>query len=518
MSPPGGGQLFANHKGWGALANELRVRILGQLDATDLVSCIQVAQAFKTLVDETPSLRYKLLLHATGMRDAPPGGSSVSKRLASLAEYERTWKEGNIPIRRQPNWSRQWGGHWGGGLFITLDRDQFQLDIRRSASFFSGVPEKVWTVDLSEFSEQDEEGSDLEVNLDLESSRSYHHIVDLAQDLLVLMVLPENDPEEYPECYVLSLSQNGATHPLAARRQLYDGSSLGFSNPQADLEIVGDLVGCTVVGMDICMSVYNWKTGQPLWFDSELDDFGDINEMEYHTRCHILDSTHLLKISKYDLTVHRMERGPDGQPACILGMPTLAEGFVASYCSSSIQRPPETPDCSPHFECDPSLTVLVVEYDVRHESSGQNKAMLVLVVPITTILAQVHGPQCELSWEDWGALGARLVLVPYQNTCSANIDAFGSRVAVSVSIPGRSVEVAVLDVRKGLKRTNDHELGAKPEGTSPLVVLDRFTKEDTPIFDGPVEAKMSYRMVTTQLDASQSRSGVVSLLCDGLCI
>ncbi len=68
---------------------------------------------------------------------------------------------------------------------------------------------------------------------------------------------------------MLSLSGKGATHPLAARGEIYGGSSLGLSSPEADVEIVGDLVGCTVLGMDIYMSVYNWKTGTPLWFDSE---------------------------------------------------------------------------------------------------------------------------------------------------------------------------------------------------------------------------------------------------------
>lgn len=75
--------------------------------------------------------------------------------------------------------------------------------------------------------------------------------------------------KRYPDCYALSLSGDGETHPLAAYRNFYDGSILGLSNPQADIEIFGDLVGCTVVGMDICMSVYNWKTGAMVWCESE---------------------------------------------------------------------------------------------------------------------------------------------------------------------------------------------------------------------------------------------------------
>ncbi|TFK83950.1 hypothetical protein K466DRAFT_589320 [Polyporus arcularius HHB13444] len=439
------------------------------------------------------------------MREGPPGGSSISERLAQLAEYENTWKTGTIPTgqRPSPDYSD------AGGLFVNLDYDQSQLVIRRPASFFSGVPEKAWIVDLSQLPEQG--GPELE----LLPSCSY--AVDIAQDLLVLMVLPQDD-EEYPDCYALSLSGDGETHPLAAYRNFYDGSILGLSNPQADIEIFGDLVGCTVVGMDICMSVYNWKTGAMVWCESESDEFDDefedMGEMEYHTRCHILDSTHVLKISKYDLTVYRTAArgGKTGTLVCDLKMPALGEGFEASYCASSIQRPPETPDCSPHFECDPSLTVLVMEYDVRHESSQQDSAWLVAVIPISTILAQVHGRRRKLSWKDWGARGARLVLVPYQTSYSASIRTLGSRVAVSVSDPSAApgVDVAVLDVREGVKHAKDGS-DAKREETLPFLILDRYTEEDTPIFEGPVEATMPYRMVRTRCDAR------VSVLCDGLC-
>ncbi|TFK90483.1 hypothetical protein K466DRAFT_660756 [Polyporus arcularius HHB13444] len=379
-SSTGGGHLFAKHRGWGSLANELRVHILQELDVTDLLSCTKVARVFKTLINDTPSLRYRLLLHAAGMRAGPRGGLSVLKRIALLEEYEKSWKAGNIPICQRPS-----GDYEAGGVFMTLGRDQCQLDVRRPASFFSGVPEKAWTINLSELPEQG--------NAEFDPSSRF--AVDLAQDLLVLMELPVHDPEKYPKCYVLSLSGKGATHPLAARGEIYCGSSLGLSSPEANVEIVGDLVGCTVLGMDIYMSVYNWKTGIPLWFNSEWD--GDFNEMAYHTRCHILDSTHVLKISKYDLTVYSMAANfgtsTTGELAWHLGMPALAEGFKATYRASYIQRPRETPDCSPHFECDPSVTVLVVKYDIYHESHRrQDRTMLIAVIPISTMLARARVP------------------------------------------------------------------------------------------------------------------------------
>ncbi len=45
-SSTGGGQLFANHRGWKSIANELRVHILQELDVTDLLSCSKVRDLY----------------------------------------------------------------------------------------------------------------------------------------------------------------------------------------------------------------------------------------------------------------------------------------------------------------------------------------------------------------------------------------------------------------------------------------------------------------------------------------
>ncbi len=249
--------------------------------------------------------------------------------------------------------------------------------------------------------------------------------------------------------------------------------------------------------------------------------------MAYHTRCHILDSTHVLKISKYDLTVYSMAANfgtsTTGELAWNLGMPALAEGFKATYRASYIQRPRETPDCSPYFECDPSVTVLVVKYDIYHESHRrQDRTMLIAVIPISTMLARARVPPTtpKIPWEDWGALGARLVLMPSRTSYYEHTDALGSRIVVSVPRRFKSeqgvvqLEVAVLDVREGVVHTEGSRSAAECERTSTFLILDRFTEEDTPVFARPVEAKMPYRMVKTWCEV---KSRNVSLLCDGLC-
>ena len=252
-------------------------------------------------------------------------------------------------------------------------------------------------------------------------------------------------------------------------------------------------------------------------------------EMEYHTRCHILNDTHILKVSKYNLTVYRIEgksRSTTGRLLCQLELPPLAEGFEASYCSSHIQRPPETPDCSPHFQCDPSLTILVLEYDVVPDRTA-----LFVVIPISTMLSQADiagkssGPARTISWGDWGTAGARLVLVPYKTQASAHVHVFGSRVALSVTIPsprdvmpsGSMHEIVVLDVREGAKRVADTGADRGATTKPKFLVLDKYTKEDTAIFASTVEAKMPYRMTKKLYDHTYiHRDGFAPLLCGEL--
>ena len=71
--------------------------------------------------------------------------------------------------------------------------------------------------------------------------------------------------------YFLSISQEGALHPLAAHPHVEGLVELGVSmDPEESLEIKGDLVAWSITTEVFQIFVYNWKTGESVW---ESGDF-----------------------------------------------------------------------------------------------------------------------------------------------------------------------------------------------------------------------------------------------------
>ena len=70
-------------------------------------------------------------------------------------------------------------------------------------------------------------------------------------------------------CYVLSLSQQGAPHPLAARPRLVGRNELLPTGRRhefiEEIAIVGDLIEWTIFAEETQMYVFNWKTGVLIW-------------------------------------------------------------------------------------------------------------------------------------------------------------------------------------------------------------------------------------------------------------
>lgn len=79
------------------------------------------------------------------------------------------------------------------------------------------------------------------------------------------------DGDRWPMIFVLSLSENGAPHPLAQHPRLHGGCSLDTVTQDLleEIAIVGDLIEWTIFGANTSMHVYNWKTGNIIWEDIE---------------------------------------------------------------------------------------------------------------------------------------------------------------------------------------------------------------------------------------------------------
>ncbi|KAI9445330.1 hypothetical protein H4582DRAFT_910180 [Lactarius indigo] len=139
---------------WPALPTELTLRILSFFDPAELVLFRRVNSFFKSLVDETTTLQYRIALFASGMEDGPPGDLHAYERLELLRKYEASWKnlEWNehttIPLPVGPLWEL-YGNVWA------HSRGSDAIEFIQIPSRLRGIPMRQWTLrfdyDLRDF-------------------------------------------------------------------------------------------------------------------------------------------------------------------------------------------------------------------------------------------------------------------------------------------------------------------------------------------------------------------------------
>ncbi|KAI0738950.1 hypothetical protein C8Q80DRAFT_219928 [Daedaleopsis nitida] len=291
------------------------------------------------------------------------------------------------------------------------------------------------------------------------------------------------------------------------------------------------------------MYVFNWKTGKTIWEVGicEEDKYGQYKQYA-DTRCRIVDAAYVLKISKsdifvYDITPGRQSDDSDydmtGSPICQLQLPLLAAGYRVYDIDCYVHRPPSS-HCLPHFECDPDLTVLVLEDEVcgRHEDNTK----VVIFVPLSLIrkvadrcrTSRGSGstttpcnspPPKSVSWDEWAEHGARLILLSRDSGYAA-VSTLGSRVTLTFEHivpqqqPHNDSEVFLFDVHPHARAMLEHALEA-PGMAQRMSVSDCFTATDAPIFQGPVRSTLPYR-VTRKVVPNRVCYGIVHVLQDGL--
>lgn len=235
---------------------------------------------------------------------------------------------------------------------------------------------------------------------------------------------------------------------------------------------------------------------------------------------HILDSSHLVEIIHTDIIVKQLcDRGAprrnEGEQVYQLRLPPLTKGLWVDRVGSYVQRPPIDHDA--HFNVDPDLTVLALYLHVAEP--GGHPAIL-MFIPLSTIRRTVERISSSSSppvspspisvyWDDWGADGVRLVLLPFPNGFRC-ISALGPRVALTFSRrswlkPRDACDVLIFDVHRRLE-TSDRAGSAGPEALGPsdmVWVSDCYTAADTVLFCSPVHTRMPYRVVRKQFSAQE---------------
>ncbi|KAI9461008.1 hypothetical protein BJY52DRAFT_1415680 [Lactarius psammicola] len=130
---------------WSALPVELTFRILSFFDTTELVNFRKINSFFKSLIDETTTLQYRIALFASGMVDGPPGDLTASERLELLRSYSASWK--NIEWNEHTTIPSPVGHLWElYGNVWAHSRGSDAIEFVQLPSRLRGIPMRQWTL------------------------------------------------------------------------------------------------------------------------------------------------------------------------------------------------------------------------------------------------------------------------------------------------------------------------------------------------------------------------------------
>ncbi|KAN0136222.1 hypothetical protein V8E53_006082 [Lactarius tabidus] len=236
---------------WSALPIELTLRILTFFHPTELVNIRRVNRFFKSLIDETTTIQYRITLFASGMEDGPPGDLTTSERLDLLRRYEVSWKNTEWNEYKIITWPlRGWFGVWEsyGNVLARNSGIQGRIDFVQLPSRLCGIPMRQWTL-------------------------SFDFVVrefglDASQDLLVATKDVENVPTGGGTSLIhLRSLSTGENHALAENAVLeYTQTDLAHS--PLSVQLSGEYVGIlfTVQGENETewtkeVVVWSWRTG-----------------------------------------------------------------------------------------------------------------------------------------------------------------------------------------------------------------------------------------------------------------
>ncbi|KAI0633786.1 hypothetical protein C8Q77DRAFT_1209724 [Trametes polyzona] len=416
---------------------ELSARVLGELDAQDLLACKRASPWVDHFIANSPSLQYKIELALAGRRDGLSPTIPLSERLEAIQAYRAAWNTGEHPVNQV---IRRRSVYESGEVLFSTVSEPKALKVYSTQASFCGVEERayIWGCnDLRRF---------------LDAGRP---TLDLSERLAVTSTAMLRIPILQPMCSFEALEDNFPTHPLAGRDSLYgciDRSRLPGSSGSNCFQILGDLIAWNVPGHRseplIDRIVYNWKTDVKLWHA----------HLPWMHRLYLLSSKRFLVVDTDALVVRLYTLDPGsladvGQPlpldtGClsVLQLPTMAKGLPHPAKVESTFRLPAALEpaavANSLFLHDPSLAVLSLHFDfggpgedevdepyIYHEREYgwasesldelTPKERHTLVIPVHSILnasdiARAAHPDTPPSvpWEAWGRSGTRMIRPP----------------------------------------------------------------------------------------------------------
>ncbi|KAI0057585.1 hypothetical protein BV25DRAFT_1920052 [Artomyces pyxidatus] len=406
----------------GALAHDVLLEILEDLDYKGLMSCQATCRRIRTVVASSVSLQYIIELAACGMLDGPRGTQrlDVTERLRRLRLYDTAWRE--LHWTKEDKYPPLVGRRLpfiDGNMLIFLNLDQSGhtsgYTSHRIPSTLRGVEEQ---------------------RLDFATKLpSLKRIVDASQDLII-----SSGRSSYSSYHLRSLS-SGDPHPLAHNNGVLDRTPERYGGVIIDifedllLEVVMRVWGVEHI-------VWNWKTGvaeyKAVSLPSVLISSPTVYmifppEVEpprgrYRARC-FLDRNHLLvnaggpNHDSKPVGIHILQFRT-GPPPSRSRATSLTEGptyvFLFPHFTpclafeTTVAAPWRTVDpLSPvPFYCDPSDRIFSVRTAWRAYDQGHHLSFHILASTFHSYLRSHPFPRgstwIDVPWDKWGPMGCRV--------------------------------------------------------------------------------------------------------------
>ncbi|KDQ56145.1 hypothetical protein JAAARDRAFT_322114 [Jaapia argillacea MUCL 33604] len=242
------------------LPTELLINVLNELDFRTLLACRMISRYFKSIVDDTPLLQYKIELAIVGMVDGPNTTMTVEERRTRLQNYQDAWAnlewkvEELFPLAEGDLWELT-GGVWA------LAKGPRSISFHQLPSVSRGIDSKKWSIHDVGFEIHD-------------------FVMDPGQDLLVLvesieygtgsLSRPASQIDATHFCRIHTrLLSTGENHPLGPVVGYFDHELEGY-NPRwgFDLQVCGSYLGVIFIWpeaedlQEVC--VWAWTEGELL--------------------------------------------------------------------------------------------------------------------------------------------------------------------------------------------------------------------------------------------------------------
>ncbi|KAJ7591110.1 hypothetical protein C8J56DRAFT_934707 [Mycena floridula] len=381
------------------LPPELFCSILETCSVHDIVRCRELCRSFKSIIDASSSLQYKIQLAVAGLQPTAGQKLPASTLLQTLQKYQDAWKNFKWTAKTTVRLSDIETWEVTGNLMAYYSLDRGLFTFKQIASLYREIPLKEWS-----FAPQDHKVSDF--------------TIDPTQDLLVAVHVDiPQDHHITVSVYLSAFLDSDSVHPSAGipvhliHRPAQDvvADSVSF-----EIRISGCHVGIMLdVDGETELIILNWKTGQihHQAFPVHLTTFAFLTS-DLLMIGHIVEPGDDVYLPQ--LTVFKLKSPSQIDKICSFCLPAPLTG-VNTYFDVCMDTAATSLPLNSPFTTSQTDRLLVINYTLFGQDELEEN--FAIFAPCSTFQRQIDALPISsstprsFSWAEWGPNQTRML--PY---------------------------------------------------------------------------------------------------------